>query len=253
MSKSSELIKLVNAVNVPYFKTIKHMEETEDISCFIDDNKRYAVRSSANVEDGVTCSFAGVFDTFLCVSPANLKKSIKRVLNFRKLKRFADYSEFHNIDADSVQMEVIVQEMIFCDKSGITFELSNDRSDKEIFIESAWGLGEYCVSGMGDVDKIICNESGKIEYNIGCQTHFLTIANDKVEKLKVDVLNQCRPKLTDVEVEEILRAFKTIKKIIPYELEFEWGFSNEKLWIFQVRPITVKLTREAISKRRQSS
>ena len=38
-------------------------------------NKKYAVRSSANIEDGTVNSFAGQFDTYLNVSKEQINKN----------------------------------------------------------------------------------------------------------------------------------------------------------------------------------
>ena len=85
------------------------------------DNMRYAVRSSCNVEDSKTNSFAGMFDTFLNVNADEVEKyAISCMLSLYNDK-VIEYCRSRNIDIKSMYMDVIVQEMVDAELSGVIF------------------------------------------------------------------------------------------------------------------------------------
>ena len=61
-------IRIPKTYVIPYYVEIKDNE----IKNLLDENKKYAVRSSANAEDGGIHSFAGMFDSYLNVEKKNI-------------------------------------------------------------------------------------------------------------------------------------------------------------------------------------
>ncbi len=97
---------------------------------------RYAVRSSAALEDGQTSSFAGQFLTELNVTPDGLAAALKKVRDHA--------SKF--LKKDLSQFSILVQEFIEPDHSGVTFT-RNPNGGREMVIEYHKGRGEDLVSG----------------------------------------------------------------------------------------------------------
>src|SRR5690606_18652201 len=88
----------------------------------IDETKLYAVRSSAHLEDSLHHSFAGIFTTKLFTPKASITSRIKEIwLSLYEDKSF-QYCQIQNIPWSSLQMDIIIQEMIVGDKSGILFQ-----------------------------------------------------------------------------------------------------------------------------------
>lgn len=108
----------------------------------LDKRMHYAVRSSANAEDGETKSFAGMFDTYLDVCYENLTEAIEKVKNSINNERLATYAK-NNIQKEEIEMAVIIQEFIEPNVAGVW--LGNDENSG--FLEWVQGNGEKLVSG----------------------------------------------------------------------------------------------------------
>jgi hypothetical protein len=98
--------------------------------------KKYAVRSSALIEDGATESFAGQFSTRINVPSAGLFEAISEVLVQARTYLRGDIKKF----------ACIIQEYIEPDYAGITFT-RNPLGGREMVVEYHTGRGEAVVGG----------------------------------------------------------------------------------------------------------
>ena len=76
----------------------------------------WAIRSSADAEDGADQSFAGIYTTICNVKTKDLLSAIKTVLN--------DYQAIDskaNLDDKSIGFGIIIQKMVQSDYSGVIF------------------------------------------------------------------------------------------------------------------------------------
>ena len=107
---------------------------------------KYAVRSSSNIEDGKNDSFAGQFDTYLNVEKENL--NIKIIECFKSLynENVLDYILEKKINIIDLKMNVIIQEMVESEYSGIVFTANPQGILNESVIVVGEGLGENIVS-----------------------------------------------------------------------------------------------------------
>jgi len=141
--KLSDLVAL--GLNVPKFKAIDAHELSEnfnnleplatklhaELNC-----SRYAVRSSALIEDSQTESFAGQFKTKINVDPSDLASAISEITTHAKQFLGGSIDKF----------SVLIQEYIEPNMSGVTFT-RNPTGGREMIIESHKGRGEDLVSG----------------------------------------------------------------------------------------------------------
>ena len=154
--KAFQLCRLKQYFNVPPFFVVsfKNPQEISDTiaqqailkECENWNFDLMAVRSSAVCEDSLKTSFAGMFETVLCVQPSQLISAISTVLNSIYNKRVSDYCKIHDIDHNTIKMAVIVQKMINGRVSGVCFTRLKKEEDS-LIIESCYGLGEALVSG----------------------------------------------------------------------------------------------------------
>jgi pyruvate,water dikinase len=111
----------------------------------LDPQKRYAVRSSANVEDGTVASYAGQFLTVLDVtSHEGLAAAIAAVRASVASPEVSAYST-HMDEASEIVMSVLVQEMITPAVSGVVFTRNPITGLNEVVIEAVAGRGDQLV------------------------------------------------------------------------------------------------------------
>ena len=160
--------------------------------------KKYAVRSSALIEDGENKSFAGQFTTKLNLSSNELTRGIDEVLK--------QANDFLNGELD--KFSIIIQEYIAPDISGVTFT-RNPNGCREIIIEYGFCKGEKIVNGEIKPEKISLywNEKG------------------------IKLLNQF---LTG----EVIENFKNIERQNEFPQDIEWCVKDNQFYLLQTRPIT---------------
>lgn len=234
-SKIDNLLKLVECgVNVPKFFVIKHedvismeinefnkddvIKHIKSIESIEFDNyldcKLYSVRSSCNLEDGEDNSFAGQFDTYLNVKESDLVKYIKKCFLSLFNDNVFSYINNSNIDFNDLRMNVIVQEMVDADISGVLFTSNPQGILNESVISVAYGLGENVVSDKGDVTNYYYNNTDKVYYYEG-----------------KDILSSNN-------INKLLEEANKIKDILGDYLDIEFAFKDNELYFLQARSIT---------------
>ncbi len=117
-----------------------------DLSRKIELNRRYAVRSSANVEDRLDHSFAGQFKTVLDVQGAHeLAQAVRDVWASAYSSGVEAYLRRMGRDPQDLKMAVIIQEMVPPVVSGVSFSRNPVTGTDEIVVEAVEGSGETLV------------------------------------------------------------------------------------------------------------
>jgi pyruvate,water dikinase len=112
----------------------------------LDATKRYAVRSSANIEDQEDHSFAGQFKTVLEVQGEEpLLQAIWSVWATALTPEVDQYLQRRNLQTDSLRMAVILQEMVEPVFSGVVFSRNPMTGARETVIEAVAGQGTALV------------------------------------------------------------------------------------------------------------
>lgn len=204
-------------------------DNKNEILKYINENKKYAVRSSAIDEDGSVFSFAGLQDTYLNVTKENILKKIDDCYLSQFSDRATRYREEFNI-GPSTGMTVVIQEMVNADFSGVIFTQNpiNNRVD-EIVIEVTKGLGEKLVSGLVTPTHYVIDKSS---------TSIKSFIN-KGSEISVELIN------------ELTENVEKIEKIYGLSQDIEFAICNNEVYILQARPITTvtkvpKKTREGL-------
>ena len=188
-------------------------EAIATINKLIDKKYKYAVRSSAMVEDSENESWAGQFESYLNVTPDKIIEKINECHNSKK-ERAISYGK----DKDHFDIAVIVQKMVDADYAGVAFSKNPINGKNEIVTEYIKGLGEDLVSGRKDPVQVIIKN------------------NKEVNNVPFDI------KLLSKYVKNIVKIYNNKPQ------DIEYAVSNNKIYILQSRPITtnVKKTDEVI-------
>ena len=159
--KGASLIQLKEAgFPVPNFVVFtEHEIETLDIEAIIKtiahelNSDFYAVRSSANLEDGAVHSFAGIFHTELYVNHSGLALAIEKVCNSKNSETVQTYLKQNNLHQNQLHLAIVVQEMVPAQVSGVAFGIDPAKPyRKSKLVSSVFGLGEGLVSGRLNAD-----------------------------------------------------------------------------------------------------
>ena len=193
-----------NAYCIP----IDYSLENINLDIFNED-KKYSVRSSANVEDGTEFSFAGMFNSYLDVPKSDIVNKVILVLNSTKNKRALDYIEKFNLN--NPKMAVVVQEFLEPKFSGIWIGTQIDGG----ILEYHDGCGDQIVSGRVVPKREIWNQ------------------NTDVKKMFT---------INEIAVgQKFLGLQKVIVNKFGFLPDFEWCIVNNQIKMVQFRSVTTKI------------
>jgi phosphohistidine swiveling domain-containing protein len=236
--------QVVNAYN-HLFNSEKESDENDNIESFV------AVRSSSVSEDTETASHAGEFDSFLYINGTDqLLSYLKRTWSSLWTERAIYNRHLSGKKHHTIGGGVIIQRMIDSRVSGVLQTVNIPGSNnREIVINAGLGLGEGIVSGSVAADNITVSKDINVETE---NLHFNYITGDKKEQVlfnsstKIGTIRQqtlyhqrLRPALEYFELCELVKIAVSLEKAYGYPLDIEFGIENSKLWILQVRPVTI--------------
>jgi pyruvate,water dikinase len=181
--------------------------------------KYIAVRSSATAEDLPQHSFAGQYDTYLNVSGiAECVEAVKKCWASLWTDRAYEYRKNNGIDHLSVNMAVIIQELIEADMSGVLFTADPVNGYKSrILIEAVPGLGDKLVSGEAVPRRFVIDKNtlGIVQQNGG-------------QAVNID----------EVIIKKLAKLARKAEKKFGCPQDIEWAIKNNEIYFLQTRPIT---------------
>lgn len=203
----------------------QYEEDIRDFSLSLQErypNVKFAVRSSALTEDGVECSWAGMYDTMLNISSENLYETITNMYSYSATARQQTYRSFSNSDDQSTKMGLVVQRMIEPDVAGVCFTINPiSGDDNEIVIEAVDGLGEKLVGGEITPQLYILDKMGKCKY-FECGDY------------------SGAQMFTNSLLAEFTKLVYHLKYNVIKEADIEFAIQNNKVYFLQIRHITRK-------------
>jgi pyruvate,water dikinase len=217
-----------------------------------------AVRSSATAEDLPEASFAGQQETFLNVRDIDaVLTAIKHVFASLYNDRAISYRVHHQFEHSDVALSAGIQQMVRSDigASGVVFTLDTESGFRDVvFITAAYGLGETVVQGSVNPDEFYVHKAtltaGRpaiLRRNLGAKAIKMIYSDDRAHgraTLTVDVTEPERQRfcITDTQVQDLARQALIIEKHYGRPMDIEWALDGEdnKLYILQARPETVK-------------
>ncbi|HJJ54742.1 MAG TPA: phosphoenolpyruvate synthase [Methanocorpusculum sp.] len=201
-----------------------------------------AVRSSATAEDLPGASFAGQQDTYLNIlGEDDVIDAVQRCWASLYTSRAIYYRSKNGFNDRTVNIAVVVQQLVFSQKAGVMFSSHPITGAKTVIMEGSWGLGEAIVSGTVSPDNYVFDRNTQKISNITIAEKSVEIIPDGKKGTKVCEVPADRKNarvLSDAEVKEL--ASFAIKSEEHYKnpQDMEWGIVDGKIYILQSRPIT---------------
>jgi phosphohistidine swiveling domain-containing protein len=184
------------------------------VSAVIQPEGRYAVRSSANLEDHTSLSFAGQFQTYLEVSGmGNILAAVEEVWKAAGRESLQAYAQKSGQSLEGLKIAVIIQEMVKPVISGVAFSKNPLTNLNETVIEAIEGSGVQLVQEGKTPERWV--------YRWGDW-----IVKPDHSRIDTELLRQ-----VVLETIEIAGEYGS-----PVDLE--WVYDGENLYWVQLRPIT---------------
>ncbi len=202
-----------------------------------------AIRSSATTEDLADSSFAGQQDTYLEVKGEDdVLEKVKKVFASLFTARAIYYRKKRGFSKEKFALAVIVQKMIDSDKSGVIFSQNPIKQNKNIIIESVFGLGEGIVSGRINPDSYeVSRELEVINKKIANKKIALTRnSQGEVEKVNLKPEVSSSQVLEESEIKSLTHLAIKIEDHYQKPQDIEFAIEGGEIYIVQSRPITTK-------------
>lgn len=218
----------------------------------------FAVRSSATAEDLPDASFAGQQESFLNIQGLdNILHAIKEVFASLYNDRAISYRVHKGFVHADVALSAGVQQMVRSDIgcAGVMFTIDTESGCKDVvFITSSYGLGETVVQGAVNPDEFYVHKptlaQGKpsiVRRTMGSKLIKMvfsdaTRAGKSTATVDVDAVDSDRYSLSNEDILELARYAMIIESHYGCPMDIEWGKNgvDNKLYILQARPETVK-------------
>jgi pyruvate,water dikinase len=181
----------------------------------------WAVRSSAVAEDGDTTSFAGIYDSVLKVSEAQLWEAIRSCWSSWWSDRAMAYRQRLGLSHDPC-MAVVLQHMVPAQCAGVAFTVDPISGDAmRMVVNATSGLGVDVVSGVVEPEQYWLSKESAVRL---LQTRLHSAA--------------ARPLLTPEITADLGTQLLRIERLCGAPQDVEWAWDGERCWIVQSRPIT---------------
>jgi pyruvate,water dikinase len=199
-----------------------------------------SVRSSAPGEDSSKTSFAGLHESYVNISGVEaILDNIRLVWASLWSDRALLYRQELGLDVEKSAMAIIIQEMVFGERSGVVFGKSPVEQSQAV-VEAVYGLNQGLVDGTVEPDRWILNRKtgGIISHTPAIREKALSPAPEgvRVEPLAPEL--RSKPPLKIPEISAVFGLAMKAESIFGPPQDVEWTYKKDILHALQARPIT---------------
>ena len=199
-----------------------------------------AVRSSATAEDLPGAAFAGQQDTYLNIAGAGaVLDAIRDCWASLWTDRAVSYRRERRVDAHTVRIAVVVQEMVDADLAGVMFSADPVSGARDrIVVDAAAGLGEAVVSGRVTPDHYLLDADGEqLEYRAGrADVVIRSTAGGGVREEAATASDS--PLLSPAQLRALAGYARDAAAHFGRPQDMEWAIADGEVFILQARPMT---------------
>lgn len=215
-------------------------QEIEDPLASAFSSKPTAVRSSAPGEDSAAASFAGLHESYVNIKgPEAILEHVKLVWASLWSDRALLYRQEVGLDVKKSAMAVVLQEMVFGDRSGVAFG-KNPTDAAQAVIEAVHGLNQGLVDGMVEPDRWIIDRKTRktISHQPAQRDEAMFPAGKRVRLQPLPPARRMRPPVNDNEIAQVVALVLQAETFFGSPQDVEWTFFDDRLHVLQSRPIT---------------
>jgi len=178
---------------------------------WLDPARVYAVRSSAEGEDGDLRSFAGQFETRLDVPAADVLDAVRGIAAPDR-ERIAAYAARSGVPVPG-RVAVVIQEMVPTSNAGVAFSRNPLTGLDEVVVESVPARGDALAGDGVTPDRWVRRWGAFTE-------------------------SPAEPRTSDALIEAVARETVRLARAYGRPIDLEWASDGTTTWWLQARPIT---------------
>ncbi len=170
-AKAERLFRMKqHGLNVPELFCVTNETQEAEVRDHISRNfpagALFSVRSSASAEDSSSFSFAGQLGTFLFVPADKVWEKTEQCRASADTEGVAEYLRINALSRGELRINVIVQEMVDAECSGVIFTANPQGILSETVITVGAGTGDNVVEDKVAVSTYYCDRSDKSFYAV---------------------------------------------------------------------------------------
>ena len=201
-----------------------------------------AVRSSAIDEDGRFASFAGQYETYLNLTGERaVADAVLRCWLSTRAERVTEYRQRYGLSLDSIEMAVLVQQLVPADSSAVIFSANpvTDNRD-EVVINASWGLGESIVGGTVSPDTFTIDKRdlSVTESRIAEKEVMTVLVADGTREVPVPRFLRSQPTLSEKQMVDMAQLAIRLEGNMGWPVDVESAYCEDELYLLQCRLIT---------------
>ncbi len=193
-----------------------------------------AVRSSAEMEDLPTVSFAGQYDTYLGICGVDaVVDAVRRCWASLWTARAITYRAAGGVPERGLSMAVGVQRMVDARTAGAALTVNPaDGDPSKIVIDAVWGLGEPVMSGEMTPDNYVVDKVllVPVKTTLSPKRHELVVARDGHGLIRraVEDARRERACLGPAEVTVVAELAKSVERHFGCPQDIEWAIVRDE-------------------------